>query len=369
MIKANLASVLDDRVAYRNLEPMAPALPGLRAAWQEIGLDAYRIPRKTEPDYARVLIHFIQLAQAQRGSAPLERLLFIGDTPMNDAQAARNLGKWLPMRGFIGADRLSQPAQTTVEDGLMLANRWDALASWLQWLRDEGVVIDERTALLLDIDKTLMGARGRNDHVIDLARVSAIAATMRAALGSHYQEGRFRQVYDRINQPAFHPFTKDNQDYVAYVCLMLLARVYDEAAFWQQLEDGSLATFEAFVERCDWQASRMPADLAEAHRQVVDGLAAGDPTPFKTFRRQEYLETLAHMDVLTDDDPNAWLQHEIVITAEVLSVARYAVSLGALTFGLSDKPDEASLPTAEQAAQGMPAIHHATMKVYGTTLV
>jgi len=369
MIKANLASVLDDRVTYRNLEPVMPRLPGLRAGWQEIGLAAYRIPRKTEPDYARVLFHLIQQAQAQRGGPPLERLLFIGDTPMNDAQAARNLGLLLPLRGFIGADRLAQPAETRVEGELIFANRWAALGAWLEWLRDDGFPVDERTTLLLDIDKTLIGARGRNDQMIDAARVAAIVATMRTALGSSYQETRFRAIYDRINQTSYHPFTKDNQDYVAYVCLMLMADVYDETCFWQETESGTLDAFEVFAQCCDQRSAQMSVDLAEAHRQVVDGLAIGDPTPFKTFRRQEYLETLAHMDVSSDEDPQAWLQREIVITAEVLSVARWAVSQGALTFGLSDKPDEASLPTEEQAAEGLPAIHRVTAKVYGETII
>lgn len=369
MIKTNLASVLDDRVAYRNLEPVMPELAGLRATWQRIGLDAYRIPRKTEPDYARVLLHFVQQAQALRRQPPIERLLFIGDTPMNDAQAARNLGKLLPLRGFIGADRLAQPAKTAIEGELMLANRWEGLAAWLDWLRAIDTPVDERTALLLDIDKTLIGARGRNDQVIDATRVAAIVATMRAALGATYDAPRFRAIYGRINQTAFHPFTKDNQDYVAYVCLMLMAGVYDEQHFWRDLENGELTSFEVFVQRCD-KTGGMPKELAAVHEQVVKGLGVGDPTPFKAFRRQEYLETLAHMDVSSDDtSPELWLEREIVVTAEVLSVAGWAVSQGALTFGLSDKPDEASLPTEDQAAEGMSPIHRATMKVYGQAIV
>ncbi|MGC9359029.1 MAG: hypothetical protein ACP5G7_01470 [Anaerolineae bacterium] len=370
MIKTHLAAVLDDRVAYRNLEPVMPELAGLRATWEQIGLDAYRIPRKTEPAYARVLLSFVQRAQALRGQPPVARLLFIGDTPMNDAQAARNLGELLPLHGFIAADRLTESPSTKVEGRLMRSNRWASLAAWLDWLRDESVAVDERTALLLDIDKTLMGARGRNDHVINAARVAAIEATMRAALGSTYDKGRFEAIYERINQTVFHPFTKDNQDYVAYVCLMLMAGVHDEDRLWQDLESGDLVSFEAFVDRCDGGADGMSEDLATIHHQVLAGLRAGDPTPFKDFRRQEYLETIARMDVASGDtEPELWLEREIVITAEVLNVARWALSQGALTFGLSDKPDEASIPTAEQAARGMLAVHRATMKVFGESVV
>jgi hypothetical protein len=367
--KTNLAAVLDDRVAYRSLEPVMPELAGLRATWEEIGLDAYRIPRKTEPDYARVLLSFLQRAQALRGQPPLKRLLFVGDTPMNDAQAACNLGELLPLLGFIGADRLGEPASTKVEGIMMRSNRWAGLAAWLDWLRDENVVIDERTALLLDIDKTLIGARGRNDQAINAARVAAIEATMRAALGGTYDKERFEAIYERVNQTVFHPFTKDNQDYVAYVCLMLMAGVYDEAWLWQDLESASLTSFEAFVGRCDRNADGMSGELITIHHQVMACLRSDDPTPFKEFRRQEYLETVARMDVSSEESPEPWLEREIVITAEVLSVASWAVSQGALTFGLSDKPDEASIPTSEQAARGMRAVHRATMKVFGESVV
>ena len=370
MIKTNLAAVLDDRVAYRNLEPVMPSLAGLRATWEEIGLDTYHIPRKTEPDYARVLLSFVQRAQALRAQPPVARLLFIGDTPMNDAQAARNLGELLPLHGFIGADRLGESPSTGTEGRLMRSNRWAGLAAWLDWLRDKDVVVDERTALLLDIDKTLIGARGRNDHVINAARVAAIESTMRTALGGSYDKQRFEAIYERINQTVFHPFTKDNQDYVAYVCLMLMAGIHDEAALWRDLKSGDLDAFEAFVRRCDRHAESMSEDLATIHNQVLAGLRADDPTPFKEFRRQEYLETVARMDVSSGhSDRKRWLDREIVITAEVLSVASWAVSQGALTFGLSDKPDEASIPTAEQAAQGMLAVHRAGMKVFGESVI
>ena len=56
------------------------------------------------------------------------------------------------------------------------------------------------------------------------------------------------------------------------------------------------------------------------------------------------------MDVLPDDATRpSVLAHEIVITAEVAVVARLLGERGALVFGISDKPDEASTPTPEDA--------------------
>ena len=163
--KGTLADWMGDFVVYRNLEPAHAGLPGLRTIWAQVGLDHYYVPRKTAPEYADTLAHLLGEAQRVRGvTAPLERLLFIGDTLMNDGTAARNLGRYWPMRGFIGADRLQQEPHIEIERELMIANRWEALAEFVTWAGREGMPGDERTALLIDLDKTSLGARGRNDR-------------------------------------------------------------------------------------------------------------------------------------------------------------------------------------------------------------
>jgi hypothetical protein len=51
------------------------------------------------------------------------------------------------------------------------------------------------------------------------------------------------------------------------------------------------------------------------------------------------------------------LNQEILITEEVRQAALAWQRQGALLFGLSDKPDEAALPAAEQAALGYLPLH------------
>src|SRR5262249_1573237 len=154
-----LADYLGDRVVWRNLQPVDPTLPRLENIWREIGLDSLRIPRKTEPAYAAATFRFVEAAQANRGYPRLEPLPFIGDTPMNDGTVAKNLGRYLPIRGFIGTEKLGEAKQVKTEGPLMLANRWEAVTDFLDWV-GEGFPLDERTALLLDLDKTTIGARG-----------------------------------------------------------------------------------------------------------------------------------------------------------------------------------------------------------------
>jgi hypothetical protein len=73
---------------------------------------------------------------------------------------------------------------------------------------------------------------------------------------------------------------------------------------------------------------------------------------------------VARMDALPDDTPREQLlAKEITITREVVDAARELRRCGALLFGLSDKPDEASLPRPELAQKGYLPLHRVKMKV------
>ena len=365
-----LADFFEDYVVYRNLEPQTQDIPGLSASWQQIGLLDSAVPRKTSPEYARTLAHFLRIAQEQRGLAPLRNILFIGDTMLNDGGAARNVGSYWPVRGFIGADRLKEPAICEIKDVLMVANRWGMLADFWQSLLEENVPCDERTALLIDLDKTSLGARGRNDQVIDGARVSAVERTMRAALGDTFDKQAFLAVYNPLNQPTNHHVTADNQDYLAYVCLMVAGDVIPVDELWKRIGEGAIASIDDVVALCDGRRSAMSLPLLAAHEQVQEGIAQNDPTPFKEFRRGEYLETVARMNVLGGDaSEKEVLNSEIVITGEVASLALHLKEQGVLVFGISDKPDEASTPTPELALEGNEPIHRTVMKIYGNSVI
>lgn len=369
--RGTLADMMGPRVVYRNLQPADPRIPGLDVAWQAAGLERYYIPRKTTPEYAQVIWFFMHEAQRLRGvHQPVERVLMVGDSARNDGAVAINLGAYCTARGFIGVDALEQPKKVALEqDVIMVANRWNALADLMDWLRADGFACDQGLALVIDLDKTSLGARGRNDGSIDAARVQAAERITRSTLGNAFDETAFRSLYARLNQTRYHYLTEDNQDYVAYICLMVTGQAYPEPRFWAALEDGSLRDVQGFGARCDANVAGMADGLLSIHREVYDGIAAGDPTPFKSFRRLEFLETIARMDALPDKaTPEKVLKREIVLTAEVSDLAKKLAAQGALVFGLSDKPDEASIPTAEAAAQGHRAIHDTLMKVHGERL-
>jgi len=372
MERASLHDFLGDLVVYRNLEPAderlrSPQLPPLFPPQGWGGGRGGAIPRKAEPAYAQAILHILGQAQALRSDQRLQRLIYIGDTAMNDGQAIRNLARLLPIYGFIGHERMKESRRIEVEDGVMLANRWAALADFIHFLRGEGFVFDETTAALIDLDKTAFGARGRNSQVIDAARIEAVRRTVKEVLGAGFNEGEFRAVYDELNQPRYHPFTADNQDYLAYICLMVSGGVYDFTQLLADLNAERLSSFAQFIEACAEMS--IGNELAPVHREVYTNFRRGDPTPFKSFRYREYEETVRRMDRLPDEaGEERVLAEEIVITREVADVCRFLRGRGVLLFGLTDKPDESSIPRPELAQKGYLPLHRVTMKVVGDSI-
>lgn len=370
--RAAINEFVGDRIVYRNLAPVDPNVPSLRDACCHLHLEISSIPRKTSIEYARILSFMLEEARRIDCIAcNLERVVFIGDTRMNDGMAFKNIceaGNW-PGMAFIGSERnellkveLEQQALTTIYS----ANRWTALFEFQAYLAAKGFVVDERTAVLLDMDKTILGARGRNDHRIDRARTDAAFRLAGDLLGASFDKMAFQTAYQTLNQPEFHPFTADNQDYLVYICLMINNALYNLEDLLDNIRNGKMESIDRFVFAVHSRLMELPEGLRETHRQFFERFKEGDPTPFKSFRRYEYQNTASSMGYLEDNaDVEHLLKDEIVMTREVRELSLAWKNQGALIFSLSDKPDEASMPTEELASQGFLPLHQIVTHVVG----
>lgn len=356
---------IGDTLIYRNLAPQETSLPTLAQVRRSLGLPDGPIPRKHEPEYAHIIAHLLKSARRlQRPATPLKRLVYVGDTRLLDGTAFENICKaedW-PGMAFIGSEKhepaavesLSTPSGRT----LFLSNRWAALGKFDRACTSQGMHIDEETAILIDIDKTALGARGRNDKVIDGARNVAVQQTVSGLLGELFDYAAFQEAYQCFNQTEFHPFTSDNQDYVAYLCLILGSGFAGLEQIVSAVRKGKLTSFEQFINQVESHKSVLPAQLGEMHAQIYAGVRQGDPTPFKTFRRREYIITHTLMEYKEIAIPiETLLESHIVLTQEVRMMALEWKQRGALLFGLSDKPDEAATPTPALAAKGWLPLH------------
>jgi hypothetical protein len=370
---AALSEFLADLVVYRSLVPCDSRLPTVDDLRGSLGLEGGGIPRKTELDYARVVAEMIREARRleERGDA-LTGLVMVGDTEHNDGTAFANLCEVLKLPGaaFICDEGGDEPRLETVpgehERFLCRATRWRLLSDFDSWMSDRGATIGGGTVVIVDIDKTALGARGRNHRPIDHARTTAAQRTVVELLGDRADPELIQTAYDHLNRPRFHVFTTDNQDYLAYLCLLVGSGWASLDVLVDGISNARWSDFGELLARVSQSVDSLPEGLGELHDRVAAAVSAGDPTPFKEFRRAEFVETVARMAL---DDPETpietLLDERITLTAEVRHWALEWRSRGGVIFGLSDKPDEASLPTPEMVERGDVPLHHTPALIVG----
>jgi hypothetical protein len=370
--RSTVSEFLGDQIVFRNLIPCDARLPRLEDLRQKLSFPENFMPRKSMPEYGAVITEMIQAAhQIYSPGKPLEHIIYFGDTRMNDGQAFLNICNASECKGvaFIGADRpgpLSIDHEILNSETLFIASRWNAIDHFETFLEKSNFTIDEQTTILFDLDKTILGARGRNDRVIDAKRLEAARDTLQDALGSNYNPKIFQNAYHELNQVEFHAFTADNQDYLVYIGLIVSSGLISLTNLMIALRAGKLSCFEDFLTYVEERKFSLPNKVREIHTSVLEHFQSGDPTPFKTFRYNEFKRTVQHMGHLADDSPLAQiLAEEIVITAEIRDFANRWKAQGALLFGLSDKPDEAILPTQELITHGYLPIHQTPTHVIG----
>ena len=362
--RASARLLLGDFVAYRSLNPLDPRLPRWKQIALETGADGSPPPRKGDPDYGKAVSHILKAARSiDTAGVSIERFVYLGDTQRNDGRAFEAIHRSTGWKGmaFIGCDS-KEPPQTEISGKpdclLVCANRWKALEAFEQQMQSARFPIDARTAVVVDLDKTLWGARGRNDGVVDLARRCAASATVGHVLGAAYDAAEFDAAYDRLNRVDCHAFTGDNQDHLVYVCAMIGGGLCSLAELLTRVLPPSGWRFGQFLEYAEQHIQRVSPSVASLHQSVRSAILKGDPTPLKAFRRQEYVETAERMGHLADDvEINVRLVEEIVLTQEVYETADRWRGRGALLFGLSDKPEEACLPSFDPKSCGRLPLH------------
>jgi len=377
--RTSVSGFLGDRIVYRDLQPFDLSLPRLEEIGRSHGISTHPVPRKNEIDYARLIFHLLQICQEiDKPESQIDRLVFIGDTHLLDGTAFKNLCRvsQLPGLAFIASEDI-KPAQIQMgkpeqigkpddEGEIYLSNRWSLIHEFDRICTEKGQPIKEGTAVVIDFDKTAVGGRGRNGQVIDQARMRAVEQTVSETLGSAFDPLEFRKVYEPLNQPEYHFFTADNQDYLAYICLVLSSGFVSFNDLLMQLQTGQLKSFFDFISKIELRRNALPVQLKTIHHDIYHNVQNGDPTPFKAFRRNEYLITVQKFGCLDDSTPvDTMLSEEIVITQEVRQMAKTWKERGALLFGLSDKPNEASLPTSDQVLDGYLPLHRAETHAVG----
>jgi hypothetical protein len=348
-------------------------VPGLEEIRAFLGLHQQFLPRKAkDPAYAAVVGHILGDMQALRQAPPLQRLLYLGNRQSRDQSTLQHFRETLglPMRSFLCEEDLGAKRRVDRLRDDLLANRWNALPDLIRETQRSQFPMDAETAVVVDMDKTIMAARGRNSTPLNRSRVEGVKLTVQSLLGDRFEEARFNAVYTALNRARYHFFTEDNQDYVAYVALMASALVYPLNDLVEDLAIGRLDDFGEFLRITDERLAGHPLkELRSVYQEVSTHYGRGDPTVFKSFRQRQLESTAARIDHLPDAANEATLlQEEIMIAREVLDITRHLKGRGCLLLLITDRPDESLFPSEALAAQGHRPIHRTSMKVHGSSL-
>lgn len=126
----------------------------------------------------------------------------------------------------------------------------------------------------------------------------------------------------------------------------------------REVRRGGLRCFGDFIGRVHERREELVfAGLDRVHDDVRRGALAGDSTPFKAFRLEEYRAAAERFHARPSGNLAAALERRIFVTEEVRRAALRLRKRGVLVFGLSDKPDEASFPSPELARSGQQPLH------------
>ena len=350
---------LQDNIIYRNLIPYNDSLPTFSDYKKEIKENKLRLPRKTDPLYAETIIYLLNKAHQDE---EIKNLIFIGDTIMNDGGAFQNIIKYSNWNGycFICDEKPLENESFNREQSdygvIYKSNRWKNLENFENELKTRNFFIDNSTVLLIDMDKTMVGARGRNDLVIDSVRLEAAQMLLNQFLYLEKEDSLFKKIYTTLNAPSYHHFTKDNQDYLVYICLIIRSGFLNSEEIFELAMDKDYK-LEEFINSVENQKEKLTSKIQKLHSEFYHFYNLGDPTPFKEFRKSEYLVTSEKFIQSKNKNIKEILESQIVITGEVYNFAIEAKKAGALVFGLSDKPDEASIPSKEQMSNGLLPLH------------
>lgn len=342
-----LNKIFEDYIIFRELNIVKSSLPNFENISKILSLNS--LPRKKDKEYVLVLSYLIDLI------GDFNRIIYFGDTFLNDKSVVENLTSLnkYEVFGIITEGK----GEKKKFNNILINDKWENLR---EILKDLNIRFDKYTFLIVDIDKTIIGARGRNDTSIVKARFDAIKKIADEFIGN-YDEDKFFKIYQKLNERKYQSFTEDNQDIVTLLTITFYLNLYPFDKFLYEFEDGihknKLIFFKEVLEK--WNED---IKFLEILKNCVNRMEKNDQTPFIEFRYKEFETTINRMDFLSDDTPqNVLLEEEIMITREVYEILLEAKERNGYVLGLSDKPEASSFP---QKGSSLPPLHLKRAKIF-----
>lgn len=345
--KISIRQLFENYIILRDLEPRHPDIPGLNVLRKQLDIPENVIPRKNEPDYAKVIEAFVEHISAGK----VKNIFYIGDTFFNDGNVVRNIASRnnYNVLGFIcnqvQEDRLGE----FLLGNIIFSDDWSHLWKLLEEGLKRDFTLSPETIAIFDLDHTVYSAKGRVDKQLKKARLEAVSSLLYEVLGEErYDYQRVQYYYREFDNDAFHCFTKDNQDYVVFLTLVCCLGLTDLEEVRKELNEPgkSIITFIETM-RAKVELRKSKEDLEEVWKiiqEIYFNSRLGDQTPCKYFREKEYIATSKYMTIQPlVKEPND-IQNKIVITKEIVEFIQFLTPYGIRAIALSDRPGEATEP-------------------------
>jgi FMN phosphatase YigB (HAD superfamily) len=362
----SVTDLFGPQIMLRDIEPRSPALDGIETFREEFGWDETYVPRKNEPEYGQALLRILGGADA----AGPERIVYVGDTLLNDGGAIRSLQQHGPrgrVWGFLCGATKTELERDVILDRVYFGSAWSSLAPFFDYSRADGLVLDSGTWVLFDLDQTVYAAKGRDDEPLVRARWDAIRDYLASIVPSYrFDPERAEALYREFDRDEYHPVTRDNLDYVVLLVLAAAAGLADatEIRDYANSERPSIGTLaDELRRRAAMRVGHEDVDaVLNAVKAVSFNAARGDATPCKDFRRFECLAMAARMrgDIADGD------QARILLNREVVDFISRLRQTPARLFAVSDRPIEAAV--VDDSDEDVTDLMTVPMGVRGTRL-
>jgi hypothetical protein len=353
--------------------------------------------RKYRPQYAKAISEHLKSRYPD-----VTHLFYVGDTYKNDGTLIRNLQTlgW-DTTGFICEPKLR--IARLLFNNILYTNRWTDLVGVT---RDMQTKAGPNMLAIFDIDQTLWAPKGVHEGPLITSRIRAMSRLVDEYVAdpdsdvARRAKARVKSLYREISEVKYHPFTLDNEDFKAVICVFLgLNLLFDQhrlesggreagAAFFEELgrlgtkdfleltrtkylppftrsqrdDEANITHFimETLSTAQTYQYSLygetngiLVAKVVDHLRDVFRETIGNAPIQYATFRAKEFEETLSCAG------GNGRFDDQLVLNKPVWDVAIWLERRGAHLLALSDRPDESTVsPSGE-------SLLDTTMTIYG----
>lgn len=345
----SVADLFGDQIMLRDIEPRSPELDGIETFRDELGWDETFLPRKNEPEYAQALLRIM----GGREEKNPERIVYVGDTLLNDGGAIQGLQALGPpgrVWGFLCGATRARPERDFALDRIYFGSEWRSLHAFMGYAQADGLVFDAGTWVLFDLDQTVYAAKGRDDEALLRARWDGVCEYLESIVPAYkFDLARAQALYREFDRDEYHSVTRDNLDYVVLLVLAVASGLADAAEirdFANSSKPGIGTLADELRRRAAMRVGHEDIDAVLNEVKAVSyNTANGDQTPCKEFRRYECLAMAARMrgEIVGEKEDRILLNREVV---DLIGCLR---ETPARLFAVSDRPIEAAVVEAEDA--------------------